>query len=414
MLRPTRAAGGVAALALLLAAAAHLLLMPAAALAAGSLGLFLLWRGWRFGNDLAVAVTSLTVTRDVDPTILRQGAVASVRVQADCAVPPGMAIHVRDIPPAVAAGDGPLCEPGKAVTYAIRLMAPGETAFGGIVLSAGDAFFSRDLFCRRFDAPRLRVFPVGTPEDGRGIGTHGESTEVDRKTTLAAQGVRGFRAYQKGDDPRLVDWKVTARRGTLYIREMTGLSGGAPLIAVDIPILTGDPEDFARLSTAVYGAIEGAIASRDGCSLLVAAGGEIVRFLPRILANREAFAALGGLSPLEPRAHLYRAPGPAVLAGRARMSGQGAGPEERVFRERLGGVLSAFAATSPAPFTVAIRAALDRAEATDIRIYSLLSEGDKSHLPQLIHEAKVRGMRVTLRAPAGAGTLPGVDAVEVL
>jgi len=32
----------------------------------------------------------------------------------------------------------------------------------------------------------------------------------------------------------------------------------------------------------------------------------------------------------------------------------------------------------------------------------------------LIHEAKVRGMRVTLRAPAGAGTLPGVDAVEVL
>ncbi|NLN08399.1 MAG: DUF58 domain-containing protein, partial [Methanoculleus thermophilus] len=54
------------------------------------------------------------------------------------------------------------------------------------------------------------------------------------------------------------------------------------------------------------------------------------------------------------------------------------------------------------------------AGAAEVRIFSLLQPGDKSHLIQFIHEAKVRGMRVILQAPAGAGTIMGVDAVEVL
>jgi len=61
-----------------------------------------------------------------------------------------------------------------------------------------------------------------------------------------------------------------------------------------------------------------------------------------------------------------------------------------------------------------VRAALGRANAPEIRLYSLLPPGDKSHLIQLTREAKALGMRVVLRAPAGIGTLPGVDAVEVL
>ncbi|MFA5613985.1 MAG: DUF58 domain-containing protein [Methanoculleus sp.] len=412
MIQPTRTAGGIAALALLFATAAHLLLVPAAALAAGSLALFLFWRGWRFERNLVAVVTSLAVTRDLDRTILRQGATASVRVRVDCTVPAGMTVHVRDVPPVVAVGDSPLCESGEAVAYTIRLMAPGETAFGGIELMARDAFFTRTLPCRRFDAPHLRAFPVGIPEAGRGIGSRGEGTEVNRKAALAGQDIRGFRAYQRGDDPRLVDWKVTARRDSLYVREPTGLEGGAPLIAVDLP--TGDLERFSRFSMAVYGAIEGAITSPDGCSLLVVAGPGIVGFLPRVLSSQEAFAVLGGAGHRKPHTFLYRAPGPVVLAERARVNGRGMGPEEQVFCERLGGVLSTFAGASSAPFATAVRAVLDRARATDIWVYSLLLEGDRSHLIQLIHEAKVQGMRVTLRAPAGAGTLPGVDAVEDL
>ncbi len=415
MIRPTRTSSGVAALALALTVTALLLLMPAAALAAGSLALFLLWRGWRFERDLAAIAASLEVNRDVDRTILRQGTAATVRVRADLAVPAGMAVLVRDLPPAVAAGDAPLSLPGKTATYTIRLMAPGETAFAGVVLEACDAFFSRDLVCRRFDAPHLRVFPAGTAEAGRGSGAAGGDAEVDRRAALAGQGVRGFRPYQTGDDPGRIDWKVSARRDTYYVRQHAGLEGGSPLIAVDLPTRTGDdPSAFARFSMAVCGAVEGAINSRDGCSLLVVAGGEVVRFLPRTLEIREAVAALGGLAPLEPRASLYRAPGPAALAARARVNGRGAGSEDRAFREKLGGVLTAFAAESPAPFAAAVRAAFGRAEASEVRIYSLLPAGDRSHLVQLAHEAKVRGMRVILRAPAGAGTIPGIDAVEVL
>ncbi|MDV2481178.1 DUF58 domain-containing protein [Methanoculleus sp. Wushi-C6] len=412
MIRPTRTSGGVAALALALTVTALLLANPAAALAAGSLALFLFWRGWRFEQDLAAAAASLAVTREVDRTILRQGTAATVRVKADLAVPAGMEVRVRDLPPAVAAGDAPLSPPGTAATYTVRLMAPGETAFRGVVLSASDAFFSRDLVCRRHDAPQIRVFPAGTTESGRGTGATGSDAEVDRRAALAGQGIRGFRPYQMGDDPGLIDWKVTARRDAYYVRQPSGLEGGSPLIAVDLPARAADPEAFARFSMAVCGAVEGAISARDGCSLLVVAGGEVVRFLPRTLDIRDAIAALGGLAPLEPRSHLYRAPGPAALAGRARMNGRGA--EDWAFREKFGGVLAAFAAESPAPFAAAVRAAFGRAEASEIRIYSLLPPGDKSHLVQLAREAKVRGMRVVLKAPAGAGALPGIDAVEVL
>jgi uncharacterized protein (DUF58 family) len=410
MIRPTRAAGGIAALALALAVTALLLASPAAAFATGSLPLFLLWRGWRFERDLAAAAASLTVTREVDRTILRQGAAATVRVRADVAVPAGMEVRVRDLPPAVAAGDAPLSLPGKAAAYTVRLMAPGETAFCGVVLSASDTFFAASLVCRRFDAPHIRVFPAGAAENGRGTGAGSGDAEVDRRAALAGQGIRGFRPYHTGDDPGQIDWKITARHDAYYVREPTGLEGGSPLIAVDLPARAGDPETYARFSMAVSGAVEGAINARDGCSLLVVAGGEIVRFLPRTQDIREAFSTLGGLAPFEPRASLYRAPGTAVLAARARVAGRGTG----AYREKLGGILAAFAKESPAPFAAAVRAALGRTDAAEVRVFSLLPAGDKSHLVQIVHEAKVRGMRVVLKAPAGAGALPGIDAVEVL
>ncbi|SDK29910.1 DUF58 domain-containing protein [Methanoculleus thermophilus] len=237
---------------------------------------------------------------------------------------------------------------------------------------------------------------------------------MDRKAALTSQEIRGFRPYHSGDDPRQVDWKITAKRGTLYVREPTGLEGGVSLISVDLPARTGDPEIFARFMMAISSAVEGAIAARNDCSLLVVAGPEIVRFISRIQDIREALAAFSGLLPFEPRTYLYRAPGPAALAARVRHPGAGADPCDREYHARLRDILSAFAVEKPMPFTVAIRGALSQAGAAEVRIFSLLQPGDKSHLIQFIHEAKVRGMRVVLQAPAGAGTIMGVDAVEVL
>ena len=413
MIRPTRTGSGIAALALALAVTAIPLKSPAAALAAGSLAIFLLWRGWRFGHGLAAAAASLEVTREVDRTILRQGTAATVRMQADLTVPPGMDIRVRDLPPAVAVGDAPSSPPGKTAVYTIRLMAPGETIFGGVVLQANDAFFSRDLVCRRPGAPRIRVFPAGGNRDGQGTGAGSGDIEVNRRATITGQGILGFRPYLPGDDLSMIDWKITARRDTPYVRQMAGLEGGVPLIAVDLPPRTGDAETFTRFSMAVSSAVEAAINSRNGCSLLVIAGPEVVQYLPGTMKLREALAALGGLAPLEPRAPLYRAPGPAILAARARVPQQGAG-EESIYRARLGGTLSTFAGRSPAPFAATVRAAFSQTDAHEVRIYSLLPPGDTSHLIQLAHEAKVRGMRVTLRAPAGSPAIPGIDAAEVL
>ncbi|NQS73542.1 MAG: DUF58 domain-containing protein, partial [Methanoculleus sp.] len=204
MLRPTRTTGGIAALAIALAVIALPLQVPAASLAAGSLALFLLWRGWRFEQDLSAVAASVAVERTVDRTILRQGAAATVRVRVDLAVPAGFSVRVRDIPPAVASGEAPLVLPGATATYTVRPMAPGETAFGGVVIEASDAFFARDLVFRRFAEPQIRVYPAGRAGSNGGRGAGNGDGEVDRRTSLAGQGIRGFRPYRQGDDPRQV------------------------------------------------------------------------------------------------------------------------------------------------------------------------------------------------------------------
>jgi hypothetical protein len=76
-------------------------------------------------------------------------------------------------------------------------------------------------------------------------------------------------------------------------------------------------------------------------------------------------------------------------------------------------MLTAFARESRSPFADAVAGALARVEVAEVHLYTLAG-GDISHLAQLVHQAKVRGMRVVLWAPAGAPILPGVDATEVI
>ena len=414
MMRPTRTTGGVAALALVLTALAIIIESSAAVIAAGSLTIFLLWRAGRFSRDFYALAASLTVSRDVDRTILRQGAEAHVRVRVDLALPPGMEVRVRDILPAVAVGTAPLVESGESATYTIRIMAPGRTAFGGVVLSARDTYFSYDLRIRHFNKPDLRAFPVrGTESGGGREGSGMQEFEVDKRATLEGPAVRGFRLYRLGDDPRLIDWKISAKHNVFYVRELTGLEGGTPLIVVDLPIREGDDhEAFTRYSMIIADAIERAIEARTGCSLLVLAGGEVTRFLSGTSDLGEAFAALGGLAPVESRAPLYRAPGSAVLSVRARLPVGRDGPE-KAYRARLGRVLANFVRESRSPFGDAVAAALARVEATEVHLYTL-ARGDSSHLTQVIHQAKARGMRVVAKMPRGAPIPPGVDAMEAI
>jgi uncharacterized protein (DUF58 family) len=414
MIRPTRTTEAVAALGLALAAIAFIVESPAAALAAGSFGVFILWRAGRFDRNFRALATSLTAKREVSRTIIRQGAAVTVRTRVDCTLPPGMEVRVRDVPPAVATGEAPLCGPGETGVYTIRIMAPGRTAFGGVILSASDPYYSHGLHIRHLNAPGLRVFPVGSAMATSGATDSGmRDLEVDRMAALHGPSVREFRPYRVGDDPGRIDWKMSAKHNVFYVRELTGLRGGTPLVVVDLPTWEEtDSEVFARYSMVVTDAVEEAIESRAGCSLLVIAGGEILRFLPRTEDAGEAFTALSGLAPIEPRVPLYRAPGPAVLAARAKLP-RGGGGLEKSFLARLGVVLKAFARESRSPFAGAVKEALAWVEATEVHIYTL-ARGDRSHLAQFIHQAKTKGMRVVVFAPAGTTIPRGVDAVEVI
>lgn len=74
----------------------------------------------------------------------------------------------------------------------------------------------------------------------------------------------GSREYQPGDDLRFIDWKATARRQALIIREFRGELGSQPLLALDLRCMgpyTCDAVASAVLSLAVGLASQGVRAS---------------------------------------------------------------------------------------------------------------------------------------------------------
>jgi hypothetical protein len=188
--------------------------------------------------------------------------------------------------------------------------------------------------------------------------------------------VNGFRAYTEGDDLRRIDWKLTAKRGTAWIREYAGLTGGSVLVVVDC---AGTPEDapaLAHLTAAAGGAIDAAIRGGRSCTLLVIAGAAILSVTP-VARSADYLPAITALAPLSPPDPLYRAlpPAPAPLAS--------------PFGTRLARVASAFHAAAHDPLfaTQLVRMFLDH-DYPAVHACSLCS-GDLSHL-QILADAAAR------------------------
>jgi uncharacterized protein (DUF58 family) len=224
MIRPTRTTGGIAALALALTATALLLDNPAAALAAGSLCLFLFWRCLALRSGLRTAAASLASEREVRPGHPPPGSgQASRSVTVDLAIPHGMEVGC-----ATSAGGSPPARLPSASPAGPRLNHPAPGSRGrrsaGSSIAATRAYFSSDLLVRRFSAPSPEDLSRGDRE--RPAGRSGPGSQHHPRWTgvppLEGPSVRGFRRYQVRDGLGRIDWKVSARRGALYVREMTG------------------------------------------------------------------------------------------------------------------------------------------------------------------------------------------------
>ncbi len=407
----TRCSSGLAVLALALVLASwlfdDLLLLS---LAAGLL-VFLLFRFVLFFRGLRIAGDALAVHRETDKTIVRQGRTVAVTTVVRTRIPVRMVAQVKDLVPvgaSVTTGE----TQGRirdeiTLSYEITLLETGAVRFGGVSLTLKDAFFRTAIPCRaaRFRGPVMHVEPFSLFALSESARLEGE-TEHERPYLLPGYGIRSFRAYITGDDPRHIDWKLSAKHDRLFVREYTGIAGSPPLIVLDMPDPSAPHGTGDALKGAVSGLVEQAAARHGAGHLLVISGANVIRYLPFGRQTAPVRALLTSLTPGERLVHLYRSMDAATARSLARrIDGvPAAGPRDREFLSGLTGIYQTFPASmKPTTFEAQVARVFHALPTTDLYLFSGFS-GDQSHIRKLILPARKRGMLVHARTTAASAT----------
>lgn len=141
---------------------------------------------------------------------------------------------------------------------------------------------------------------------------------------MKSSGVRSFREYrQGGDNIRDIDWKMTAKYGTTYVREYAGVEGGTATLVVDLPddMTVHTEEIFSGVRKVVIQRIAEIQERRESSRIVVLAGCEIVA-MRDIGPGADILHELSGILTPTKRMHsLYRAYSPVMLAIRMRAAG---------------------------------------------------------------------------------------------
>jgi len=413
--KPSPAAEGVAVLAVALAAYALIFDDLAGLLAAGAVLFFLLFRGAVFFQDFSRLVATLSVERAVGKRIIRQGSLLGVETTVSYDPGSGLSVDLEDLIPAVAvAGSVQTVRrvgPGRVVIrHSFRIMAAGDTSFGGIRISAGDPFFSASLSLKKpaLKHPALRVTPQSRPLAGGGKGSGSGDEEGGALRLLRGQETRGYREYITGDSLEMVDWKISAKYGKMYVREVEGLSGGMPFIIVDLPDCrdTLEREAFDRYSLEVNSAVQGSFTKFGSCPLLISSGGDVISYIPPGAGEKELFETLAGIHPVERFAHLFRYLDPAVARARIRAINREVERSDP-FREQLSRIISAFGGGGgPIMFRQQVALAMRSSGAASVLLYTT-ALGDLSHIVQIVLEAQKQGVPIAVHAlgASGVGTV---------
>ncbi len=413
-MRPTRWTGSAAVVAAVLGIIGLFFDAPAAAGASVGLGALLCGGGVLFLYRTIRFADTLAVEREVGDGLVCQGESVEIGVRVTAGAVPGLSVTITDLPPrsAVYNPEETVLAGGEG-RYRMRLMAPGEVFFQGLRVEAKDRFFSTTLFCTapRFAGTGLTVYPIGGGRQDQGPGFGAGDLELEQKWVLRGQGIRAFRPFRSGDDPALMDWKLSAKYSRFFVREPTSQVGGAPLLVVDLPV--AGAEGGEEMLIAAGEAIGRVIRDYGHCTLLVVAEDEVAGFwyheqdlsaLVRHLRPRPADAALP----------LYRVYDPLVLRQRLRAAERGVTEPSRRFAAALHATLTTLA---PSAFEEEVGQVLAGIEHSAVVVYTAAT-GEVGHLNMIAVAARRHGrtLKVLLPRP-GPGLLArlsGYARVEVL
>ena len=215
---------------------------PAFFFAGGALWFFLLLSLHTTISAARIAADSLVGKRQTKERFSRSGTQIRMTTTLTCQVPPGYHLEAEEILPESATGITGVtrgiipCDDGVCtLQYSFRLLAHGTIHPGGVVLRCSDKLFTVTVPVQKssLQVPALFVFPK-KGHAYEGSGGYGDR-ETMRRTPLKSSGVRSFREYRQGDNVKAIDWKMTARYGTPYVREYTGSEGGTAALVIDLP-----------------------------------------------------------------------------------------------------------------------------------------------------------------------------------
>jgi uncharacterized protein (DUF58 family) len=275
--------GASAALALLgfrSAGALDLLLLADAVVLAG------VWVDALLAPRLSAVAPEITVTREAPPAFsLGRAGEVTYRWRNDAAR--RARLRVREIRPDVLGGILPpreLAVAAHAETREALSVAPlrrGHETAGGFAVDSGGPM---GLGVRRttIDLPwEVRVYPELTALRRRAA-----VAQALRRRELGRQPLRrlgegrlfeSLRDFVPGDDPRLIDWKATARRRKLITRQFEAERRQQVLLVLDAGrLLTADVAGVARMDYVVQAALELAYAAAqhdDNVGVMVFADG---------------------------------------------------------------------------------------------------------------------------------------------
>lgn len=372
---------------------------------------------------------SIKVTRSISRPVVRQGMRLQVDVQVDIRVSDHISVRYHEICPDTCGRDPEIPATGilSAGVYSYKLqyvvipLMHGSIQFPGGNLIVSDLFFEMNLPMtgQDYSGPVLMVQPYPL---FRRTGPDGDARELERVGSVQGFGVRSMREYLPGDDLRYVDWKMSAKRGKLFIREYSTQEEGQPMLIVDLPDREQpyDSDGFLQLVGVVCGVIESTLAMKKPISLLLISGPNFpaISYEGRDLAGFMTVLRKQ-LHPQVRLHHLYRRQSRLSLRTRSRQwhsysvieGNDSEGGNEFSFISRMTQISGRHLLHGGVSiFQERMARFLGRTRIRDLTLYSLC-EGDVSHIRDIAALAHQRNIRFRVLTPI-AGDILREDAIR--
>jgi uncharacterized protein (DUF58 family) len=371
-------------------------------------------QAYLFDREFRRLAGSVRLERTADRTLVRRGAIIGFVTAISLECPRRMEVCITELlPDLVALLEGEISvtvtEPGPhhdlRLAYRVAAVAHGTFRVRGLILRASNRFFENrmEMTADRFRGPDLLVQPRGSFDAPSNRGTLG-TREIERVSAITGYGIRSLRDYLAGDDPRRIDWKLSAKHDKLLVREYSAEVGQFPLLVVDLPRRdTGYSEDeFQKMVTMVAGMAENSIREHNRVSVLFISGSNILHFIENEKNVSQCMSGLREwLHPAEQTDFLYRFTDRNELRAQVRKIdtfGQtGNDSRNEQFFSCISRVLSSAIQNQGTPaFAGMIVRTLAGLTVNDVYIFSLLT-GDTSHIRLIVRLLRSGSREIHLR-----------------